>query len=127
MNFNRLSPAELERLAILGEELGESQQAIGKILRHGYESTNPDAITHENEYPERNRWALEKELGDVMYAIRSMCEARDLNASAIEQRATKKAEKIKKYLHHQPAKQALSASSCCGGVGCNSCEPQGRG
>jgi hypothetical protein len=34
--FNSLTPAELERLSLLLEELGEAQQAIGKILRHGY-------------------------------------------------------------------------------------------
>ena len=36
-NFNRLSPAEYERLAILAEEMGEAQQALGKIMRHGGE------------------------------------------------------------------------------------------
>lgn len=41
-NFNGLSPAETERLALLSEEMGEVQQAIGKILRHGYESIHPD-------------------------------------------------------------------------------------
>jgi hypothetical protein len=41
-HFNRLTPAEAERLALLLEELGEAQQIIGKILRHGYESYHPD-------------------------------------------------------------------------------------
>lgn len=40
-HFNGLTPAEAERLALLSEELGEAQQAIGKILRHGYDSSNP--------------------------------------------------------------------------------------
>ena len=40
-HFNQLTPAEAERLALLLEELGEAQQAIGKILRHGYASTHP--------------------------------------------------------------------------------------
>lgn len=34
--FNQLTNAQAERLHILLEELGEAQQAIGKILRHGY-------------------------------------------------------------------------------------------
>ena len=34
--FNELSPAEVERLAILAEEMGEAIQVIGKVLRHGY-------------------------------------------------------------------------------------------
>lgn len=123
--FNKLNPAELERLAILSEELGEAQQVAGKILRHGYESVNPDKPVPEDEYPETNRWALEKELGDVIYAVRAMREAHDLNASSIEQRSNEKAKKVVKYLHHQPVKH--ESASCCGGVGCNSCEPQGRG
>lgn len=34
--FNGLSPAEVERLALLAEECGEVIQTVGKILRHGY-------------------------------------------------------------------------------------------
>ena len=37
MSFNKLSDAETERLAILAEEMGEAQQAIGKIIRHARE------------------------------------------------------------------------------------------
>ena len=57
MFSNELTPAESERLALLSEEMGEAIQAIGKILRHGYESTGPKTIV-------RNRTSLEKELGD---------------------------------------------------------------
>lgn len=40
---NKLNDAQSERLALLLEELGEAQQAIGKILRHGYQSrTEPN-------------------------------------------------------------------------------------
>src|SRR5579872_899269 len=37
----RLTPAQIERLALLAEECGEVMQAVSKILRHGYESRNP--------------------------------------------------------------------------------------
>jgi hypothetical protein len=37
-----LNPAQAERLAILAEECGEIVQVIGKILRHGFESTHPE-------------------------------------------------------------------------------------
>jgi hypothetical protein len=40
-HFNGLTPAEAERLALLAEECGEVIQAIGKVLRHGYESRHP--------------------------------------------------------------------------------------
>lgn len=41
-HYNKLTPAETERLAHLLEELGEAQQIIGKILRHGYDNYHPD-------------------------------------------------------------------------------------
>jgi hypothetical protein len=61
---NGLTDAEVERLAILSEELGEAQQCIGKILRHGYESYNPVVNTNLT-----NRRELEREIGDVQAAI----------------------------------------------------------
>jgi len=58
-HFNGLTPAEAERLAMLAEECGEVIQAVGKILRHGYESKHPDTgVT--------NRDHLTKEMDDVM-------------------------------------------------------------
>lgn len=39
--FNELNPAQVELLALLAEEMGEAIQAIGKVLRHGYESYHP--------------------------------------------------------------------------------------
>ena len=68
LHFNHLSPAELERLAILSEEAAEVQKAIGKILRHGYDSYNPDDIGRGS-----NRLQLQEECGDLLFAIRQMC------------------------------------------------------
>ena len=48
-----------------------------------------------------------------------------LLAERIEKRSTEKESRARKYLHHQPIKR--EPASCCGGVGCNVCEPQGRG
>ena len=120
-HFNRLTPAELERLAILGEECAEVGHMIGKILRHGYQSYDP-IPGHD---PTQNRFLLEKELSDVMWIVRAMCEAHDINAERIEKRSTEKESRARKYLHHQPIKR--EPASCCGGVGCDVCEPQGRG
>jgi NTP pyrophosphatase (non-canonical NTP hydrolase) len=94
--FNGLTPAEHERLAILAEELGEAAQAIGKILRHGYESYHPS-------HPERgsNRHQLELELGDVSFAISLLTRTGDVSFERINERAFEKAESIKSYLHHQ--------------------------
>lgn len=92
---NELTPAQAELLALLLEEMGEAQQMIGKILRHGYESTHPAGdIT--------NRRLLEKELGDVRHSMIRLCEAGDLNKEEIHKHADQKRVTVKRYLHHQP-------------------------
>lgn len=95
-HYNGLSPAEAERLALLLEELGEAQHAIGKILRHGYEGYNPLSPSGT-----RNRAMLERELGDVRHAMIRLCESGDLSKDAIHKYADEKAVKVGKYLHHQ--------------------------
>lgn len=94
--FNGLTPAEAERLALLLEELGEAQQAIGKILRHGYERYNPDL-----DGGPTNRVALTVELGDVLAAMKMLAAKRDIPWKIVAGRASFKRLKVKKYLHHQ--------------------------
>ena len=101
MPFNQLTDAEAERLALLLEELGEAQQAIGKILRHGYASMRPMNVEADNDI--YNRDDLEKELGDVAAAISLMCDAGDINPLRIKQYQLQKLENVEKYLHHQEA------------------------
>ena len=72
-HFNDLTPAEAERLAYLAEECGEVAQAVAKILRHGYDSYNPDAPEMGN-----NRVQLWKELRDVVKAVNLMANAGDI-------------------------------------------------
>lgn len=99
---NGLSNAEAERLAILLEELGEAQQCIGKILRHGYESFDP--ARSEEPFVETegtNRRALERELGDIYEAILMLGHANDISEASVNRRQAEKHEKIKRYLHHQ--------------------------
>lgn len=96
-HFNRLSPAEAERLAILVEELGESLQMIGKILRHGFESSNPLSTGPVN----TNRDLLEAELGHVKHAIDRLANNGDLSLEKITQSAEKKSLTISRWLHHQ--------------------------
>jgi NTP pyrophosphatase (non-canonical NTP hydrolase) len=95
-NFNRLTPSEAERLALLAEEMGEAIQAVGKILRHGYESRHPQGGP-------TNREALEKELGDVRHSMIRLCDSGDLSKAAIHEAAEQKAERVGAYLHHQGA------------------------
>lgn len=91
---NGLTPAALERLALLSEELGEAQQVIGKIIRHGYRSCHPNDRTTTNEQ------LLEKELGDVLFAWHLMASMGDINILLVEHHAKEKAEKVQTYLHH---------------------------
>src|SRR5271170_3832362 len=93
---NHLTAAQAERLALLLEELGEAQQAIGKILRHGYESTNPtiqDGPT--------NRQTLEYELGDVKAAMTLLANERDVSIAEIDRNSEYKLLRVGKYFHHQ--------------------------
>jgi len=72
-HYNGLTPNEAERLAILAEEMGEALQIVGKILRHGYESTSPVSTDLRT-----NREMLAHELTDVEAAITMI--ARDIPA-----------------------------------------------
>lgn len=91
MAYNQLSDAEVERLVILAEECGEVIQAVGKILRHGWQDGN--------KYHRRAQ--LELELGDVVALVAMMEEARDIDGDKILRRSFEKLEIIKQYLHHQ--------------------------
>lgn len=94
--FNKLSPSELERLAVLSGELNEAAGVVAKILRYGYEASNPFDPSGET-----NREALERELGDVANGIRMLCVAGDLAADRITAWAAEKQQTIGKWLHHQ--------------------------
>lgn len=91
--FNRLTPAEAERLAYLAEELAEAIQAVGKILRHGYENFNPDKPQDGT-----NRKQLERELVDVYGAIVRMMRAKDVMP---RMELSEGPTKGQKYMHHQ--------------------------
>jgi len=93
-HFNQLTPAEAERLALLAEECGEVIQAIGKILRHGYESRHPDGGP-------TNREMLERELGDVYAAMDMLSDAGDTDPFAISNAMFLKKGRVRQYLHHQ--------------------------
>ena len=87
-HYNKLSPAELERLAKLAEECGEVIHAINRIILHGYHDKKA------------NRNNLEKECGDVRACMIRLCNAGDLSKDRIHRRASYKL-KHQKNLHHQ--------------------------
>lgn len=90
---NGLTEAQLERLAIFSEELGENIQVFGKIMRFGYSSCNPFDIMKIT-----NRTLLENEVGDILLAIEMMVRAGDLDRELILQRMADKSEKIRHFI-----------------------------
>jgi NTP pyrophosphatase (non-canonical NTP hydrolase) len=93
-HFNKLTPAEQERLAMLAEECAEVIQVVGKILRHGYDSYHPDAPD------QTNRDLLAKELRDVNAVVRVMQHA-ELGDYYIEDASGTTWERKLRYTHHQ--------------------------
>lgn len=94
-HFNKLTPAQDERLAKLAEECAEVIQAVCKILRHGYDSRDPTkdgALT--------NRRDLEREVADVKIAITKLCLTGDIHAYHIDRAYFDGVEKGD-YMHHQ--------------------------
>lgn len=91
-HFNRLTPAEAERLAMLAEEAGEIVQVVGKILRHGYESYHPANPT------ETNRDLLANEVCDFLAVIQMM--DADFNVGGGLEPDAAIAKKLR-FAHHQ--------------------------
>lgn len=98
-HFNRLTEAEAERLALLAEQMGHTIHAIGKILRHGYESTNPLMPKG----PTNRDW-LEREVAHVYVASRMMFDAGDIRRISCALHEDEKSEDVHRYLHHQQAR-----------------------
>lgn len=94
LRFNKLSEAEEERLTLLAEECAEVIQIVCKIKRHGYRSRHPAGGPV-------NRELLEKEMGDVEFAMNLLAENHDVSAEAISQHSGTARIRKKKYLHHQ--------------------------
>lgn len=90
-----MTRAQLERLAVLTEELGEALHMVGKTLRHGFESTHKDYNSVSN------KDNLVMELGHVKYAIELMVEAGDIDGASIKTASLQKWNKPNKYLHYQ--------------------------
>ncbi len=97
--YNHLTLAQVERLAILSEELGEAVQAIGKVLRHGYGTRCPSAPLGPT-----SQDLLETELGDVLFAMSLLTDAKDLDCDAIDAAEKKKSQRSQLYFHHQEDK-----------------------
>ena len=94
-NFNDLTNADAELFALLAEECGETVQSVGKILRHGKHSWNPDMVGKHTNIED-----LEKELGDILAVIEIMRRGKLIDIANVESRKSTKLEKVWKYLHY---------------------------
>lgn len=90
-----LTKEQIERLAILSEELGEVQQIVGKILRFGYKSHHPD-----KSYIPDNRGRLEEELGDLRCIMNLMYQEEDIDELIIDLNSIAKVDKLNKWMNH---------------------------
>lgn len=93
-HFNKLSNAELERLALLGEECGEVIQVIGKVIRHGYTDSHP-------KYGNKpTRQMLEQEIADLFVIIELMIIEDDINDNQLYNCKMLKKNKINNSLRY---------------------------
>lgn len=93
-HFNRLTPAQAERLAMLIEECGEVIQAATKVLRHGYTSYHPKDPSTDN------RELLCRELTDLIAVHVDLMDRGDLREIPAKDIPAAIAAK-KKWTHHQ--------------------------
>lgn len=91
MSYNNLSPAEIERLALLIEDAGKVVAVAGKAIREGY---RPPSMYN-------NREELEEKLGNLGYAIHLMVANGDLCSEKMEESLDIREENISNYLHEQ--------------------------
>lgn len=94
-HFNQLTPAEAERLAMLAEEAAEIIQVVGKILRHGYTSYDPNDSNKVT-----NRVLLRNEIIDLRAISYSMVNNLDIGNWDIHDVQRAWVRKLK-YSHHQ--------------------------
>jgi len=95
-HFNKLTPAEAERLAMLAEKAAEVIKAVSKIQRHGFESYNPD-----NPDAGTNRDMLSREMTDFTAVATMMSDAKDVPDVSWAEFKASTARKLR-YAHHQP-------------------------
>jgi hypothetical protein len=90
---NRIGEPEQERLGLYSEEMGEAQQVVGKIFRHGIDSHHPDRPGLSNAQ------LLEWEAGHVLAAIDLLVACGTLDREALYRSKLAKLKKLRSWLH----------------------------
>lgn len=94
---NGLKDIDIEMLALLSEECGEIIQAVGKILRHGYNSYNP-LLPSEKRIS--NKGQLEKEIAHLDVAVLMLQNHKRIDRREIQSEMNTKRVTINNWLHH---------------------------
>ena len=93
-HFNKLSNAELERLACLAEECGEVIQMVNKTIRHGFDNSHP-------KYGNKTcRELLEQEIADLFVIFELMNGNEDFDEDRLYECKMFKKSKINKSLRY---------------------------
>lgn len=98
LDYYTLSPAQLERIALLAEEAAEVSHIAMKVVRHGYLSQHPVYSGYDN------RAQLLKELGDFVGALNILVKSKDLGPEqevrqTLENTAKDKLWNVTPYFH----------------------------
>lgn len=99
-----LTPAEMERLAVLGKECGDLVRAVGNVLVGGWET-----VAHGAE--RTNRVALEKEIGHVRASVGLLLDADDARLGEIQRWQRSKRAALAKWTRHQAESEELTSSA----------------
>ena len=89
-----LSPAQIERLALLAEECGEVVHAVGNVLRYGWQTHSPYGGP-------TNRVLVERKVGSLRSVAGLMIEAGDLRRGDIKCWERKSRETACAWMRHQ--------------------------
>lgn len=95
MSHYSLTPAQAERLEMLAEEAGEVVQAVTKILRHGFDSSDPT-----QHFYRTNRTHLAEELQELNVVHDEMIACGDLFTGTTRPNSEVWRRKLA-YTHHQ--------------------------
>jgi len=90
-----LTPAEIERLALLTQECGEMARSIGKILRSGWKGDG--GLT--------TRVTLERGMGEMRAAVDMLLDAGDVRRGDVTHWYRERRDAGDKGMHHQPPQQ----------------------
>ncbi len=104
MEDGKITKAALERFANYVEEVGETLQAMGKIIRFGNESKHPSGKGP------TNKDHFSSEVGNLKATIALMEEAGDINKTLVKEGEITKINKLNFYSFYQ-SKEMLDSVS----------------